>query len=143
MASYTERNAGWSSDPAPPGADVHQLARIGGDGGGTEQIHEDDFNFVAVYSWHDVTQSGFPDEIEKACNGPTSHLLHEFVDRSNPFYEPRTSMYAVRRRNVQQLTEMLESKGYEYAVKLEQSQFKFIPRPTVGEIIVKDKNAQP
>ena len=105
-------------------------------------MNDDDDEYVALFSWDNVRREGLPDEIVTAFDSHLEPSLHRFTDRANPFYSHREHLYAVKREMLQPVMDILESKGYEYEVKLGQAQFKFIPRPTVGEIIVKDKNAQ-
>lgn len=136
MPNRTEANRGWSTSPAPEGATVSQKS------GGTHDNHDSDDEFVALYSWNDPRRVGLPDDIvsrlEDVTIGPS---IYEFVDRSNPFYPRRLNMYAVKRHDARRVVELIESMGYECEAELEQAQFKFIPRPTVGEIIVHDSNA--
>jgi len=142
MASYTEKNSSWSIEPAPNGAEVNLHSEDDSGRNRTGSMDEYDDEFVAVFSWDDVRREALPDEISDMLGNSSSLCLHNFVDRSNPFYSARTHINAIRRNQVGLATEIIESQGYNYDVKLEQSQFKFVPRPTVGEIIVKDKNAQ-
>ena len=136
MPNRTENNRGWSTNVAPEGATVSQKS------GGTHDNHDSDDEFAALFSWNEPRRRGLPSDIveylEDVTVGPS---IYEFVDRSNPFYPRRLNMYAVKRHDAERVVEIIESLGYECEAKLEQSQFKFIPRPTVGEVIVYDTNA--
>lgn len=133
----TENNKEWSSEPADLGETVNRRHRKGA---ASMNNHSDEHRFVAVYSSMSAERGDLPSEVLEYLNKRGGVSSYNFVDKANPFYKHDTSMIAIREQEAETATNAIRDMGYNVEYRDDKSQFKFTPRPTVGEIVIKRVN---
>lgn len=133
--NLSEKNKEWNADPKGLGAHVNQHHDTG-----TVQNNNRDEIFYALYTFYSPKKQSVFDYLGESLYREIEQHLYTFTDKANPFYgtsgerEPR--MVAVLNSSVDPFVEQLRDNGFTVEVRHDTSQFGFIPRPTVGEIII-------
>jgi hypothetical protein len=133
--NLSEKNKEWNADPKGLGHHVNRRHETG--------VHENrsrDDEFYALYTFFSPKKKSVYDYIGKSLYRDIENHIYTFTDKANPFYATNASqeptMASVMDSSVEDVAEQLRDNGFTVEVRHDTSQFGFIPRPTVGEIII-------
>jgi len=100
-------------------------------------LNDDDTRFYALVTKEHTERGRINGDIIAAIqNGPAGAAeTRGFVEKIHPFYPYNHRMYALRESDVQVACSNAQASGYDVEV-VEETGFCFVPRPTIGEVIV-------
>jgi len=102
-----------------------------------ENVNSNDTHFYALRTPYETGRVNIPDDLISDMRS-AGFTLTAFVDHNHPFYDHAYSMYGVAKSTVSvSRIETLEERGYEVEIKDDYAPFKFHPRPTDGQMVVR------
>jgi hypothetical protein len=144
MGDYTQSNRNWDTEPGGPDVEVAEWVSPDEADGTVRSATMDarGTEFVAFYTAFGVERNNVPNNVlDRISEVPDPATPHQFVDKVNPFYEYNAPQYGIPIDGVNIVLSILEDMGYTYKYNDYSTQFKFNPRPTIGEIIITGKDA--
>lgn len=134
-SNLAKTNRDWDASPKGHGDDVNIHHRDV-----TRKNNNRDDAFYALYTSFSPKRTDLREYVGKHVYSLMSEYIYKFTDKANPFYatdgHSEPNIAAVMEHRVGETASLLRERGFTVEIRDDTSQFGFIPRPTIGEIIV-------